>query len=262
MSELLPLQTSVGDLCKQALKESGAIGIGQTPTADDMNDAWTRLQWLLQQYQVQRFLNYHLNTWTVLSTGQVTPYTVGPGGQIDTTLAGVTTSRPNRIESAFFQQQLSPGNYGPIRYPVRLIPSMEDYSAIALPNLVTFSLAAFYDPSWARSGHLGGLYFYPWPNLNLYSLGIVVREQLPAAFPSLATVMVLPFEYFYALMTNLAVALRPKYGIGSFPGDTLPSAAKEGLRVLRAGNTAIKNLSMPAGLSRGGLYNIFSDQNY
>lgn len=257
MTEVLPNATTVGDLCKQALKDAGALGIGQTPLAEDLYDAWVRLQWMCQGWNRARYLLYHLVTKTVASTGQLTPYTVGPGGQIDLGPTGQNV-RPNRIESAFLQQLTSAGNSGPIRYPLKVLPSFEDYNKIALPNLNTFSLVAFYDPAFP----LGNLYAWPWPNLNSYSLGITIRDQLPSSFPSLATTVVLPYEYFGAIVAVLAMALRPKYGIGTFPGDNLPAMARAGLAMLRKGNTAIANLSMPPGLSRNGIYNIFSDQTY
>lgn len=270
-----PIATTVGDLCLQAIKDCGALGVGQTPLSEDITEAQVRMQWLLQQWERARWLIYHLVTYTVVSDGRITPYLVGPGSpDINTDVPagnfndnfnntfgggnfGFTTTRPNRIESAFFQQ-FQTGPQGPIRYPLRLLESMEDYVKIALPNLTTFSLVAFYDPAWP----IGKLYVYPWPLGSIYGLGIVCREQLPQGFPSLATVITLPFEYYLAIVSNTAILLRPKYGIGTFPGDQLPMIAKNSLNVLRKGNTAIANLTMPPELGRNGLYNIYSDQTY
>lgn len=257
MAVLNPLSTSVGDLCAQALKEAGAVGIGQTPNAEDMNDTWARLQWMLQGWQQERYLIYHLVTRTVISTGQITPYTLGPGGQISNGALGLVT-RPDRLESAFFIQYTNSPN-GPIRYPLKLLPSMENYNRIALPDLQTFSLVAFYDPAYP----MGQLYVYPWPNGGgIYGIGVTMRESLPTSFPSLATLITLPPVYFNAIMLNLALAIRPKFGIATAEGDVLPQAAKRSLGILRKGSTAIPELGMPAELARPGLYNIYSDQNY
>jgi len=135
---------------------------------------------------------------------------------------------------------------------------MEDYRQISLPTLTTFPLVAFYDPSWS----IGQLYIWPWPNLPSYSIGITVREQLPQSFPSLTTQIVLPFVYFSWMVSNVAIALRPKYGIGTFPGDLLPIQARKSREVIRKGSTQIKNLTMPGELVRTGNYNIYSDQTY
>jgi len=253
----LPLNTTVGDLCVQALKDAGALGVGQTALAEDVNDAWIRLQWLLQQWERQSLLVYHLVTYLQVSDGRTTPYLVGPGSpDINIGTPGLT-ARPNRIESAFFVQNISSPN-GPIRFSLRLLQSMVDYNNLAMPGLQTFSLVAFYDAAWPN----GMLYVWPWPNAAQYSVGVTAREQLPASWPSLTTNVVLPFEYYLAMVSNLAMLLRPKYGLGTFPGDMVPTIAKNSLAVLRKGNTRIRNLDMPASLKRKGLYSIFSDQMY
>ncbi len=85
--------------------------------------------------------------------------------------------------------------------------------------------------------------------------------QLPISFAQLTTVLALPYEYFAAVLYNLALRLRPKYRIGSFPGDQLPGLARDSLGVLRGANTQIAALSMPGGLlEHSGGYNIFSDR--
>jgi hypothetical protein len=266
---LNPQSTTVLDLCTRALKDAGALGIGQSANADEITDAWASLQWMLQQWQNQRWMVYHLVTQVVTSTGQTTPYSVGPGAQFASVSGSanasalasqaITTKRPDRIESAFFRQ-LTNTSAGPVDFPLKLLSSMENYNQICLKQLSTFSLSAFYDPAWGTS-QLGQLYVYPWPLANLYAVGITVRETLPASFASLATVVNLPFEYFQAIVSNLALVLRPKYGLGTWPGDLVPLQAKNGLRVIQAGNTAIAELGMPVELARRGIYNIYSDQS-
>jgi hypothetical protein len=270
MSALQPLQTTWGDLCKQALKDSGAIGTGQSPGAEDISDASIRGQWMLQEWERESYLIYHLVTYlSGPATGQVS-YSIGPTGKIppngpilapDISIGQVgLTSRPNRIESAFFRQQILGGgpNVGPIDYPLRILPTLADYNRIAYKTLQSFSLLAFYDPAWP----LGLLYPWPVPSQAIYSVGITVREQLPSSFASLASVINLPFEYYAAIVANLGLRLRPKYGLGTFPGDMLPQMAKSTLLTLRKGNTNIPLMELPPGLSRGGLYNIYSDENY
>ena len=262
-------KTTLGDLCTEALRDAGVLGVGQTPLADDINYTWSRFQWMVAQWMQERYVIYHTVTYVVQSTLQITPYSVGPGGQIDTGVAsvnnpsGVTyvpnSERPDQIEGAFFQQNTSGGgNLSPIVYPLRLLRAMEDYRKISLPTLNTFPLAAFYDPAYP----LGQLYIWPWPNNSEYSIGIVVREQLPTQLPSLTSVIYLPPVYYQAIVSNLAIAIRPKYGIGTFPGDLLPKAAQRGMSVIRKGSTQIKNIQMPAEIIRNGNYNIFSDQSY
>lgn len=253
MSQLDPSATTVQDLCTAALKECGALGVGQTALAEDITDAWARLQWMLQQWERKRWLVYHLVTYTKVSTGAVS-YTVGPGGDINT---GASSARPAKLESAFMRQ-LANTSPNQIDYPLDLLQSMEDYNRIALKQLVSFSNCAFYDPGWP----LGTLYLWPVMQATIYAAGITVLEQLPIRFLTLATVLALPYEYYGAILYNLALRLRPKYQIAGFQGDILPSLAKDSLNVLRGANTAIARLQMPGGLARDGIYNIFSDRSY
>lgn len=468
MSELQPSNTTVGDLCTAALQESGRLGIGQTAQAEDVNKAWARLQWMLQEWERKRWLVYQLVTYSIIATG-ATSYTFGPGGQINTNLvaawqltglepiavgtgyvvgdsvvldeapassvpasplqvavsavdgsggvesvvvgaatgwvsfltnpnpgdlvtldgvqftftvgatagtdvhigatvadtigtellgavnaeaaetgsplalafygagagpggtyrfniaalaggedlneftlsatgtatvsagtleggsdasyvgplpvswtqsqtsglgfnltlgyatwdttAGIPlasgTARPAKLESAFLRQlNTAPPNQ--IDYPLDILQSMEDYNKIALKTLQSFPGAIFLDPGWP----LATLYCYPVPQAALYAIYATVRQQLPVSFPSLATPLNLPFEYYSAIMLNLALRLRQTFTIPSFPGDMLPGLAKNSLSVLRGANTAIARLGMPAQLTRPGIYNIFSDRNY
>src|ERR1700726_3348508 len=84
MSDLDPVSTTIGDLCTASLRESGRFGHGQTPSADDINAARSRAQWMLQQWNRKRFLIYHLVTYFVPQTTGQLFYTIGPGGDINT----------------------------------------------------------------------------------------------------------------------------------------------------------------------------------
>lgn len=253
MSALDPANLTMQDLCAQALRESGAYGVGQTPLADDITDAWFRLQTMLQEWNTKRWLVFHLKTLLFTSTGAVT-YSVGPGGDYDT---GAGSMRPDKIESAFLRQ-LTQSQPNQIDYPLELLQSMEDYNQIALKELVSFPGKVFYDPSWP----LGTLYVWPVMAANIYATGITIKDVLPSSFPTANTVFKIPYNYYSAMLYNLAIRLKPKYGLKVMPGDPLPALAKASLAALRGANTAIARLQVPADLNRPGVYNIFSDRYY
>lgn len=279
MSQLDPQRTSANDVCSAALKDSGAYGVGQTPLAEDISDAKARLQWMLQQWQRKRWFIYHLVTYSC--TAQVDPtgqfqgkqaYTVGPGGDFNTDLrhrpqsndfdshfgSGYAVSaRPNRIESAFLRQ-LTMSQPNQIDYPLTQIFSMEDYNRIALKGLSSFPGYFFYDTSW----DLGLLYPWPIPQANIYSVHITAREQLPPMFAQAANLFDIPWEYYNAMVLQLAIRLRPKYGINALQGDPLPNLAKDALNTLKKANFQISRLQVPGDLVRPQLYNIFSDRMY
>lgn len=252
MSQLDPSTTTLSDVTSAALAECGAIGQGQTASAEDLNKAWARLQWMLQEWERKRWLVYHLVTYNVTSTGSLF-YTMGPGGDIDT---GAGSVRPAKIESAFLRQ-LTQSQPNQIDYPLEILQSMEDYNRIALKQLKSFPSAIFMDAAWP----LAKVYAWPVPQANIYGVFVTVLEQLPSRFPTGATKFALPYEYYSAMLYNLALRLRSLYGIPSFPGDPLPGLAKNALNVLRGANTAIARLQTPD-LGRPLLYNIFSDRMY
>jgi hypothetical protein len=249
-----PANTTPKDLATEALSECRAFGQGQTPTGSDINAALTRLQWMLQEWERDTFMVYHKVTYVVTTTGAQT-YTVGPGGQFNVGAPGATV-RPDRILAGFLRQLIQ-GQ--PVDYPLELVQSMEDYSRYALKQLTSFTGAIFYDASWP----LGTLYPLPIPQANIYALGIVVLEQLPQNFALTPTIAFnLPYEYYYCMLTNLAMRLRPRYGLGTYPGDTLPQEALKSKATLKGAALQIPRLQMPKELIRPGIYNIFSDRSY
>jgi hypothetical protein len=256
---LQPTKITCGDFVTEALKDCGAIGVGYTPTAEDITDGWMRLQELFAQWGMERWLVWHLKTYNIPSTGAQS-YTVGPGGDFDTGAnTGVNpqiahSQRPDQIDSAFFRQINQPPP-NQIDYPLRQIFSKEDYNLISLKSLQTFPDRFYYDPAWP----LGVFYPYAVPQATIYQLFISIKEQMPLQFATQADVVIVPFVMHRAIRLNLALELMPKYGIRVKPGSLLPAQAKKALAVVRGAATQISRLGMPDGLPQSGQYNIFSD---
>lgn len=263
MSGLQPANTRVRDLCQASLRMANVIGVGQTALAEDAATAQEHLQWMLQEWERKRWLVYHLVQLSVTSTG-AQAYSIGPGGDMDTNAFALPfgsqfgqSARPNRVEYAFLRQ-LTQSQPNQIDYPLEQLQAREDYDKIALKQLQSFPGYFFYDSAWP----LGYIYAWPVPQANIYALHVTVREQLPVAFANQATPVSLPYEYYNAIVMNLAIRLRARYGIPSFQGDPLPGLAKDALNALRAGNAQIPRLQTPADLARPLIYNIFSDRMY
>ena len=248
-----PTNTSVSDIVNAALFECGAIGVGQTPLTADLNDAWARLQWMLQQWERKRWMVYHLVDFSKVSTGAQS-YTVGPGGDFDVGTPGV---RPGRLNAAFTRQLQ--GTQNSVDYRLEILKSREDYDWITLKGLIAGpGEAAFLDTDWP----LAKLYVWPVPQAGIYEIHISIHSPLPASFSGLTATFNIPYEYYLAMVYNLAQRLRPKYRLGTYPGDPLPGMAKDSLQVVRTPNTQIARLRMPSTLRRRGQYNIYSDRPY
>ena len=234
------------DIITQALKDVGAIGVGQTPLPEDTNDAYTKLQWMLAQWQRKRWLIWHLVDKAITSTG-ATSYTIGPVGSDI-----VWDPRPDRLESAFLRQ-LVQSQPNQIDYPLELIQSYEEYTNIALKSLQSFPSYIFYDSAWPQ----GVLYPWPVPQASIYAVHVQVKEQLKQ-FTSINQSLNLPEEYYPALHWNLCVRLFPQYQRPIDP--EVKALAADALNVLREANVQVGRLFMPEDLVRPGIYNPYSDQ--
>lgn len=238
---------TVGDLIRMALKECGALGVGQTASAEDSNDALIKTNWMLGQWNRRRWLVYRTLDASCVATGAVT-YSVGPGGDFD-------TPRPNSLEGGFLRQLVNGGNpTNPVDYPMSLIDAREDYNRIAIKTLTPFPQYYFYDPTFPK----GTLYPWPVPQASIYEMHISLKSEL-TAFASLVEEIETPPEYLEAMLYNLAVRLAPSYGMEAPP--TVKNLATASLATLRGSNMQIKRAQLPpAVLPRGSSYNVFSDQ--
>lgn len=235
------------DIITLALKDAGIVGVGQTPLAEDSNQALTRLNWMLDQWARSRWLVWVLQTSSVASTGAES-YTVGPAGS-----DLVIDPRPDRIESAFARQT----NVGPnaVDYPLQSIDSRETYNLIAIKSLQSFPDSYFYQSDWPQAS----IFFWPIPQADIFSLFISYKAVL-SEFPDLTTPISLSPEYFSALHSNLTVILRDAYGLP--PKPVLNARAQGTLNVIRKANVQIPRLQMPTSLKRPGIYNIYGDTYY
>ena len=238
--------TIVSDIITLALKDAGIVGVGQTPTNEDSNDALTRCNWMLSQWQRKRWLIWHLVDTAFTSTGAQS-YTVGSGGNFN-------ILRPDRLEAAFLRQ-IVPSQPNLVDYPLGLIEAREEYNRISLKTLGTFPRWAFYDPAYPT----GNLFVWPVPSATLYEIHITTKEQL-SQFASLAATINLPPEYMAAIHHNLVVRLKAAYQLPK--DEVFIGMAKDALNVIKNENAQIPTLQLPAELMRPGIYNPFSDQIY
>lgn len=240
------MSTTTRDLLSECLRACGAFGVGQTPGAQDINDALRTLNRMLGQWGKKRWLLYQVETLSLVSTGAVS-YSVGPTGDFVIPIA------PNELLGAYVRLQASSPQ--PVDYSLNIITSMEDYSNIAVKNLGSFPTHAFLNSGWP----LGTIYFWPVPAASIYSLFILLKIPFQVA-NTLDSVIDLPPEYEAALFYNLVVRLYSSYRL---PPDPISVAlAKEGLATLRKANLQLSTVSMPQELERKGKYNIYSDQTY
>lgn len=236
--------TTPAELIALALVDAGIYGQGQTASAEDTNNAFKRLNWMLAEWSRKRWLVYHLIDVSFTTTGAES-YTVGTGGNFN-------TPRPDKIESAF-ARQLLPDGQNQIDYPLQIIQAREDYNRIRLKTLGSWPSLVFYDSGYP----LGTLYVWPVPSSGQFSVHISLKAPL-TAFATLAEDIEFPPEYEAAIFYNLVIRLQAAFKVQLDP--MVVALAKDALNVLRGSNTQIPTLRMPSAiLNRGRAYNVYSD---
>jgi hypothetical protein len=238
--------TTALDIINLAMRDAGILAAGQAAPAIDSNDAFKRLNWMIGQWNRKRWLIYQLVDKAIPSTGAAA-YTIGPLGDVN------VAKRPDKLEAAYFRQLTTSVAGLPIDYPLSILNSYEDYARISTKTLGSFSGCVFYDPGFP----LGTLRFWPIAAASLYEYHIIIKAVLPQFYNVNDTVN-LPDEYMMALYLNLARYLRMGYRLPADP--ELNAMAKDALEVIRGANIAVPRLVMPQDLSRGQVYNVYTDQ--
>jgi hypothetical protein len=233
------------DICTLTLKETGVVGVGQTPLAEDINDSFTLLKRMMGQWQKKRWLVNSLTEVVAIGNGAISR-TVGPGGDFDTTVT------PDKIQAAYFIQLNTGPN--PVSFPLQDLFSYENYSRIQVKDLPTFPNFFFYDNKYP----LGNIFIWPLPQ-SMYEIHLIVKSDL--GFPvDLDSVMILPQEYEEAIHYNLAVRLGSLYKQPVAPATV--ALAKASLNTIRVANTQVPTLIMPPALRNGPSFNIFNADGY
>lgn len=235
------------DLISRAFRNAQILGQGQTLAAEDVDEGFELLNDMMAEWTVKRWLCYQLVDVAFVCTG-AQRYSVGPASNF------VFAERPDRLEAAYIRQLVT-AVPNQIDYPLELIQSYEDYSRIALKSLVSQPDSIFYLTSYP----VGYLYPYPVPTSAIYELHALFKTALQD-FTNLSTSIAIPRVYRQAILWNMAYRLREEYGQPETPACT--KLAKSTLKALRMANIQVPRLIMPTGLTRGSIYNIYSDQSY
>ena len=226
------------DIILLSLKQIGAIGVGQTPSAEDINDAFSHLNMMIQGWNATRYNVFHLQDIEVVGNGIATR-TIGPTGQI-------VNSRPYRIDSAYVR--LNPTSQSPADIYIKVLQSKEDYNQISVKNITSIPSIVFLDTTFPNST----LYMWPIPT-NQYTVFLSVLAELEQ-FDNLSDVINLPGVYMEAILFNLCLRIAPLFGIQCARETVV--MAKQSLSKLKMSNAQIPTLKFN---TANGTYGVFSD---
>lgn len=192
----MPIMTvTAGDLIRGAMGKIRALGVGETPSAEDAEDCLAALNDMLDTWSTEQLIVYALSTdQKVLTIGQAN-YTIGAGGDINTT-------RPDSIiaESSFLRD--SNGYDTPLK-PL----TKEQYNAIPLKSTPNGPPGyVYYDPTYP----LGTIFFF-YPPDQAYTANIVSAKPF-TAFADISADVAFPPSYVEAMKFSLAVRIAPMFG--------------------------------------------------
>lgn len=253
MAQPLPPTDLVSTILTDALVSAGVVGLDESIEPLMLQKAFRIANRMISQWQRERYMVYQLVDYSAVSTGALS-YSVGAGQPFN------INPRPDRLEYAFLRQLSNngapPPNAGtqPFDWPLEVIDAYEDYAAIRLKTLGTFSAAVFYDPGYP----VGTLRPWPVPQSGIYELHILCKQTL-AQFPNIQAQLQFPPEYGAALEWCLARRYRAAFQMPADP--TINELAAQGKNTIRKANAQIPTLRMPRELIRGGdaAYNYRSD---
>lgn len=234
--------TTPVQLINLALKKIGVLGVGQTASAEDVDDAFVQLNMMIAAWSVKRNVVYQIVDVPCLATGAQT-YTVGVGGDFN-------TPRPSKLFGAYCRQLNNPGL--PIDYPLQLLESITDYARVSTKTMASMASLVWYDPQMP----MGVLHVWPVAGAG-YELHILALRPL-GKFLSPYDDITLPEVYEEALMYNLAGRLYSDYGLQ--PNPVVVALAGASLATVRQSNLQVAQLQMPAAVMNRGTYNVYSDR--
>lgn len=233
------MTTSVSTMILRSLRLLGEKGRGDTLTSDEQAECLGSLNAMMESWSLNRLMCYQVSQESFPLVASQGTYTIGPGGNFDTT-------RPTKIVDPCF-----------IRDAANLDSSLKLIDAVAYGRIVqksvdgTYPNCLFYDQGYASG--LGSISLYPEPAANL-TLFINSWKQLQT-FASVSTVVALPPGYERAIVYNYAI--EEAGGYGQVPVE-VAKIARDSLASIKSLNLPDSFLRMDAGIVKSYSSNILT----
>lgn len=231
--------TTARDIIKASLRKLQVLGTGKSLAAEDATDALEALNAMIASWSIEGAMVYTETKETFNLTSGQEVYTIGSGGDFDTT-------RPTKIDAAYV-------GYNGTDYPLQ-IEGKTSYSTIADKDAQGIPSKLYYDENYP----LGNVYLWHAPNGSM-TLTLFTEKPL-TEFTGLDTDFAMPPEYKRALIYNLAVDIAPEYEKTPLPQvTTTAKISKEIIKVQNRRNDK-KVMAVDSALASAGIYNIYTGQ--
>lgn len=228
--------TTARQIVTRSLQKIGALVKSEPPSADEAVDALNSLNALIDSWS-NDVLNIYARTWETFSLTGASSYTIGTGGDFNTT-------RPTSIADAYVRS-------GTIDYPLVVIGD-EEYNSISYKSLAGIPEFLNYSNAYP----LGVIRLYPLDSSS-YTLFLLTEKPL-SGFATLDTDLSMPPGSERALIYNLALELAPEYN--QKPDPYIVKIAQDSLGLIRSKSAQVRPIdAYPQSLS---VRNIFSGWRY
>ena len=226
------------------------IGITEDLSADMAQDALLRLNQMVNTFLTEYETSPFISRETFSITANQATYTIGPGGDWNTT-------RPLEITGSGLLQ--NPGTSAEIELP-RQVLTDDQYEAITMKGLTgNMWTAVYYNSTFASDR--ATIFLWPTPTTDAWGIAIYRRDNL-VEFASLTQTYYLPPGYAEMYHYNLATRLASPYGrTGQVPADIAEMAGKTRMGIKRQ-NLKLNDLVLDPAFTNNpsGLYNILTGQ--
>lgn len=181
---------NVTRLLRTAIKAASSVDISDTIDPAEYEDALESVNMMLALWATKGLVVYHVVTEQLALVAGQESYTIGTGGNFNTT-------RPNRLIGGFIRDSNNTDS------PIEIV-SRDRYNSLSNKETEGIPRYLYYYPAYP----LGTIYVYFSP-LENYTLSLDSLKPLTAL--TLDTTLALPPEYEEAIKWNLAVRLAPDY---------------------------------------------------
>lgn len=186
------------DIIQDALELLGVYSPGETMTAADTSRGLSTLNQMMDQWSNLNLASYAILEQSAPLVPGTSSYTIGTGGAFNMTRPLKILDGPGRA----YIQDASGTNYGLSVVSRDVWNSIDNRSSIITSNIPS---VLFYDPQYP----LGVINITPTPTLALTMFWDSMLQF--AQLPLLTTTFTLPPGYERAVVTNLAVKLKPYF---------------------------------------------------
>ena len=220
----MAVSVNANTIVRDAMREIGAIGISDTPEAEESQLALRTLNRMLDSWLTRNLYAYHVKWQQITLTSSQESRTIGPSGQVN-------IARPAQIEVGSYVRVSG------IDTELRVV-SRDTWAAVEDKSLVGARPEIVY---YEAASPIGTLYFWPQADCDVF---LAIQTQL-TQFADLTTAYTLPPGYEDAIILSLAERLCRPFS-RAIP-LSLANDARKARAAVKALNLNVPELDMPLG---------------